>query len=172
MGREKLRRKLMLGAAATLLLAVGVPTGVWLGVTIWPRLTAPVVMVTEGGDNSSATARLDGASSAFVFPESRLTWSDRMNTKGVRELHLVGTAMFRLAPLKEGMYVVETPSARITVTGTAFTVWMPNPSTTRVEVQEGSVLLESLGMRGGAPVTLLVGEQGEAVWGTTARRGR
>jgi len=58
------------------------------------------------------------------------------------------------------------------VTGTVFTVTMPNPSTTRVSVEAGSVVLESRGGAGGAPVTLTVGETGEAVWGEAPRRGR
>lgn len=158
--------------AAGMLLAIGLPGAVWFGATLWPRLTAPKVTVTSARPADGTTVMLDDHSVALVWPSGRLTWPDRANARGVRELQLDGDAMFRLAPLKAGAYVIVTPSARIVVTGTVFTVTMPNPSTTRVSVEAGSVVLESRGGVGGAPVTLTVGETGEAVWGEAPRRGR
>jgi len=158
--------------AAALLVIVGFPLSGWMGVRIANRLEGPRVRVAEASGREWESIRLGSDSWVSLPPGSRLEWKDEADGYGIRELILDGSARFRLQPLPTGQYVVVTPSARITVTGTEFEVDVRDPSTTRVHVTHGRVRLESRGARTGIGIELTVGESGEAFWGEPPRRAR
>ncbi len=159
--------------AAGLLLVVGVPLAGWAGATLWPRLTAPRVLIDEASARDGRTVAVGPNSWVSLAPGARLTWRDRPDDRDRRELLLDGDATFTLTSLRAGEYVVITPAARIVVTGTRFGVRMTDPATTLVTVHEGRVMLESRGAsQASEPLALGPGEQGRAVWGVPPRRAR
>ena len=169
-GARRLRRWQL---AAGMALAVGMPLAGWAGAWLWPRLTAPRVLVAEAPPRDSRVVVVGNDSWVSLAPGARLTWPDRADERGVRELVLDGNASFTLQRVTAGHYVVVTPAARVVVTGTRFDVTMPDPSTTLVAVQEGRVLLEARGAPPTmTPLPLGPGEQGRAVWGLLPRRAR
>jgi ferric-dicitrate binding protein FerR (iron transport regulator) len=157
--------------AAVLLLAVGLPLAGWAGASLWPRLTAPRVLVEQAPPGDGSTATVGPNSMVSLAPGARLTWRDRPDDRGRRELFLDGSASFMLTPLRAGEYLVITPAARIIVAGTRFDVQVTDPSTTLVTVHEGKVVLEARGnARGFDLLPLGAGEQGRVVWGAPPRR--
>lgn len=168
--RRAVRRLRRWQLAAALLLAVGLPLASWVGATVWPRLTAPALMVDEAPAREWKTVIVGERSWVSLAPGGRLTWRSQPGETGVRELWVDGDAHFRLATLTGGQYVVLTPSARVLVTGTEFNVEMVDPSTTVVTVTHGTVIVESRGPTRHDPLQLAVGAQAQVTWGVAPRR--
>lgn len=170
--RRLARRVRQWQLAAALLLLVGWPLVGWGAAYLASRASAPRLHVAEASGREWTVANVGGDSWVTLSPGSRLTWPETTDGNGTRELHLDGSARFRLAPLAAGRYVVVTPSAHILVTGTQFEVTVDAPSATRVRVDLGRVVLQSRGARGDGELELRVGETGEAHWGEPPRRVR
>ncbi len=158
--------------AAALLLLVGWPLVGAGAAYLASRASASRLHVAEASGREWSAVNVGGDSWVTLSPGSRLTWPETTDGNGARELHLDGSARFRLAPLAAGRYVVVTPSAHVLVTGTTFEVAVDAPSATRVRVDLGRVVLQSRGGRGDEELELRVGETGEAHWGEPPRRVR
>jgi len=154
-------------AAALLLLAVGLSAAEWFRRVAWPQLTAPRVHHVEAAARENLNVYLGNGASAVLVPGSSLTWSDAPSPEGTRELHLDGSAEFRVRPGSREPHILLTPSARVQVTGTQFTVSTLDPLRTLVSVTEGTVLVHSRGARTTGLRELTAGEKALVIWGQT-----
>ncbi len=164
-----LRRLRRWQLAAGLLLLVGVPLSIGGSYWMATRRAAPRVHLEEASAREMKMVRLEGAGWVTLDPGARLTWEEGAGKDGTRTLYLDGSGRFRLEHVASGQYVVTTPSARIVVTGTEFDVSADDPSTTRVRVESGVVMLTSRGARAGRMLELRAGERGEATWNEIPR---
>ncbi len=165
--RRRLRRWQL---AAGLALAVGLPSAAWVGATLQRRAMPPRTHSMQAMGRDRMPVPLGNGSLALVESGSRVTWSDAPDTGQVRELLLDGEAQFQLRHIQAGHYIIVTPAARVIVTGTDFRVSAMDPAVTTVVVYEGTVVLESRGVRSAPLLSLGAGERGMAIWGQPARR--
>ena len=164
--RQRRLYRLML-AAMVLLAVIGIPLAGWIGYSMSPRPTIHAAVA----DLSNETVALGRSSSAVLTPGSRLIWYDRPDAEGRREMNLFqGNGTFVLSRLTDGVWVVLTPSGRLSTNEAVMQVDARDPQLTFVRVDRGQVTIDAPSARSAAPLVLGPGERGVLVHGQAPAR--
>lgn len=162
--RQMQRRMRRWQLAAGIMGVVLLPAAIWGTMQLTRPVPTPTYRVASPVGGGAIPVQLGDQGMAMVDAEARLIWHDSARINGLRELFLDGGAQFYMRRAKEGLFVIVTPSARITVMASDFRVTSGDPGVTEVQVQHGWVLLGSRGGDRSDPLEVQAGERGRAGW--------
>jgi transmembrane sensor len=143
-----------LRAAAAILVVAGVGL-------LWRASATPTTTTANAPKQfASAVGKLDSlklpdGTDVLLGPGSQLTLGDRFGS-GTRDVHLQGEARFAVVHDASHPFVVHTSTAEFRDVGTVFSVHSDAGDGSRIVVTEGSVAVESKGVRA---ATLLAGDR-------------